>query len=726
MQSFAFITKPLTNVTKDDVKFNWGQEQNAAFESLKSYMSMEPILKAPDFGRTWYIITDACDIGIAAWLGQRYDGKIHPVAYFSRQLRKAEVSLQRDAMELECLAILEGLKKFRPLVWGQRIVIMSDKSALQWLLSRSTYKSARLTRWAMAVQGFNAQILHLPGTLNRVADALSRNPVEVDEETENKAVPILEACDQANISLIGLFPKAQLPSHKEVLLRINALRANEPDVVESDIEQAWTIEELKKEQLQDTLLYPIINHLRNPSRIERMKIDPNIKNLDDYFLDTTGLLFVRIFDKTAELRDNEEVVVIPFSMQSKVAAMVHDTFIGGHAAVDRTLFACKRRFYWRGMRKTIEKYIDKCTICKLHKGRPHPRQPLRKYPLPDKPFDTISMDLIGPLKITSNGNKYILVVTDFLTRYVSVKPLVDKSANAVAEGLWEVWCEHGAPGTMYSDSGAEFRNAILKEMSKNFGIRHSHVAVYHPASNGLCERKNQAILSVLRCFTDLEEWDKVLYTCQLSVNAAYSRSLGDSPFFILKGKDPEMPYTRFAKPTHTYAETLTFEQERQRREHYVLDKVREKLLEESDRSARQLQKRCKEKTLKVDDRVFIKRMQKKGESKLSPKWKGPYRVVSQKNPGVYKLRDLYTGKITEQHIENISQKVLVARESEIPLNECPNARLPFPQPEVQQVGRQTKHVYEGSLEDNWVDDSYWLRSSSKKQQNKEISMANSI
>ena len=726
VKGFAFIAKPLTEMTKESVKFNWGMDQQAAFDELKSTMTQEPILKAPDFSRVWYVITDACDIGIAGWLGQRYDGKIHAVAYFSRQLRKPELSLKRDAMELETLAILESLQKFRPLIWGQRIVILSDNNALMWLFNKSTYKSARLTRWAMSVQGFNATLLHLPGTLNRVADALSRNPICIDEDTENKAVSILDHCDQVNVSLIGCFEKIKPPPHKEVLLKINSLRNNEKEVEETGREQAWTIEEMKAKQSSDTLLKPIIEYLRQPTHIAKMKVDPNIKNLEDYFLDPSGILFIRISDKAAELREGEEVVVIPFSLQKTAAALMHDSFLGGHAALERTLFAAKRKFFWRGMKQTIEKYISNCHLCKLHKGRPHPKPPLRKYPLPEKPFDTISMDLIGPLKLTSQGNRYILVVTDFLTRYVSVKPLPDKTANAVAESLCQIFCEHGAPRIMYSDSGAEFRNAVLTEMAKNFRIKHILLAVYHPASNGLVERKNQSIIQVLKCFMDLEDWDKVLYTTQLAVNAAYCRTLGDSPFFVLKGKDPDLPYTRFARPAHTYAEVLTYEQERQRREHYVLEKVKEKLLEEADKSARSIQKKCKDKSLQIDDRVFIKRKQKKNEGKLSPKWKGPYRVMSRKTPNQYKLKDLYTGKITDQHIENISKNITVARESEIPLAECPTARLPFPQPEEEEIGRQPKEIPEGAPDDNWIDDSYWLRSRSKKTQPDKNRIANSV
>ena len=182
------------------------------------------------------------------------------------------------------------------------------------------------------------------------------------------------------------------------------------------------------------------------------------------------------------------------------------------------------------MKKTITNYVDNCKICQVHKGRAHPKQPLRKFPLPDRPFETISTDLIGPLNVTSSHHKYILVVTDFLTRYCAIKPLHNKSANEVAEKLWEIWCEHGTPHTMFSDSGLEFRNQILKEMNKKLQVKHSFVAVYHPSSNGLCERKNSSILTTLKCFLHLEEWDKLLPTIQLAVNAAYCSSLGDSPF----------------------------------------------------------------------------------------------------------------------------------------------------------------------------------------------------
>ena len=712
---YACIAKPLTLLTRDDVEFNWGPDQQRAFQTLKDHLLKEPILRAPDFSRCWYIVTDACDIGIGAWLGQRYEGFLHPVAYFSRQLRKNELGLKRDAMDLETLSILESLKKFRPLIWGQKIVVMSDNSALQWLFSKSTYKSARLTRWALAIAGFNVDILHYPGSMNRVADSLSRNPVpiQMDDDMEAKAQTIVEACDDQGISLIGLYSKQILPSQKEILLRINGIRNQQKDVEETDLQQAWTIEELERKQNSDVLLKPIIEYLKNPSEMNKKKIDPNIKTIDSYFLDSNKILFIKINDPKAELRTDEEVLVIPHSLQTLATSIIHDTVLGGHMASERTIFAAKRRFYWRHMDTFIKKYVNKCKVCMLHKGRSHPKQPLRRYPVPDKFFDVVSTDLIGPLPLTSSGNKYILVVTDFLSRYTTIKPLPNKSADTTAEGLWSIFCEHGTPSILYSDSGCEFRNGVLKEMAKNFKFSHIRVAVYHPSSNGLCERKNASILSALKCFLDLDEWDKCLPTAQLAVNSAYTSALGDSPFFIYKGKDPELPATRFAKPKFSYADSSNFEQGRQKREHFVMESVKEKLLEAADRNCRQRAKHCKEKTLQVEDRVFIRRIQKKNESKLIPKWQGPYRILSQKNPGVYKLKDLKTGKVSEVHIENIKERVIMARESEIPLIECPEARLPFPKEENILTGNlgQDKRIPEGAADDNWIDVSHVLETS---------------
>ena len=143
-----------------------------------------------------------------------------------------------------------------------------------------------------------------------------------------------------------------------------------------------------------------------------------------------------------------------------------------------------------------------------------------------------------------------------------------------------------------------------------------------------------------------------------------------------------------------------------------LEIVKQKLLEAADINCRKRQKVCKEKQLNVGDRVFIRRIQKKGESKLIPRWKGPYRILERKSPNVYRIKCVTSGKTTDQHIENIKSSV-IARESEIPLDECPNARLPFQEEEPEEsvkpvTRRRSPRINEGSEHDNWIDDTFWL------------------
>lgn len=122
IKDYAKIAAPLTCLTRKDSKFQWREVENHAFEQLKQALTSSPVLKKPDFERPFEIHTDASGVAIGACLMQGDDnGHLHPVAYFSRKLRDAEV--RYPAIDAEALAVVEGVRAFDPYVYGCKFVI---------------------------------------------------------------------------------------------------------------------------------------------------------------------------------------------------------------------------------------------------------------------------------------------------------------------------------------------------------------------------------------------------------------------------------------------------------------------------------------------------------------------------------------------------------------------------------------------------------------------------
>jgi len=661
VDGYAKKANALTKLTSEKNPFVWGDEQENAFNVLRENLVTEPVLKAPDFRKTWYLSTDASQGAIGAVLAQRYEGHFCPVAYYSRQLKAAES--RYTTMEKEALAIIEALKKFKPLVWGLEVVVLSDNRSLHWLFHKAKDGNARVTRWALTAQSFGAKIMYHPGRLNAAADALSRikvpDGIEAEEVERTSQMIINEAEDCQIVCILAVEPSGEMPEEEQD---------------EEEDGPPWSLEEMIREQREDPLYGPVIRYLKDVTEINRKKVDPNLE-VKDFFMDQK-LLYKQIQHRNS-MRKVEEVLCVPRSLVSKALALVHLAPLGGHGAEERTKFRAKRLFTWRGMDKDISRYCQQCLTCQRFKGRGHPLTPLRRYPVPEEPFQTLAMDLMGPFPLTEAGNKYILVITDFLTRFAVVEALPDKTAEAVAKSIYGIFLQYGVPKTVLTDQGREFRNKFLRCMAKTLGFDHHQIVAYHPASNGLCERTNQQVLSILRGLVDGKEhyWDQYLAEAQLALNAAYHSAIGDTPYYVMFGRDAKTPAEWWTRPTTSYRlPNEDFVATRTQRSQEVYEYVRDNLLRAADRQCKTRMKKSKDTSLREGTRVFVKAIRKKGDSKLSPKWEGPYRVVKEVKPYVYQLRDLQTRGFREVHLENMK----VALEATIPRALAPGARKPYP------------------------------------------------
>ncbi|ROT85906.1 hypothetical protein C7M84_004043 [Penaeus vannamei] len=173
IEKFGIIAEPLTRLLKKDAPFTWTGEQQQAFEILKQRLTEAPILSFPDFNETFYLATDASSIGLGAALMQRHDGRYKPIAFASRKLNQAESNY--SVTDLEALAVVWALKHFREIILGYNVHVLTDHRPLKYILTDSKHVKGRQARWLDTLLEFNPKIDYMPGSANKVADALSRN-----------------------------------------------------------------------------------------------------------------------------------------------------------------------------------------------------------------------------------------------------------------------------------------------------------------------------------------------------------------------------------------------------------------------------------------------------------------------------------------------------------------------------------------------------------------------
>ncbi|KZR95899.1 Uncharacterized protein APZ42_010059, partial [Daphnia magna] len=170
--NFAQVAYPLTVMEGKGV-FRWGEPERNGFSELKAALVKAAQLAHPDYSKNFEVHPDACDYGIGAALMQERNGHPMPICFVSRVLNKSERNY--TITEKECLAIVWAVKKFRPYIWGTKIVVKTDHHALCWLMTKQEL-SGRLERWSLSLQEYDISIHYKKGSLHDDADALSRYP----------------------------------------------------------------------------------------------------------------------------------------------------------------------------------------------------------------------------------------------------------------------------------------------------------------------------------------------------------------------------------------------------------------------------------------------------------------------------------------------------------------------------------------------------------------------
>lgn len=304
----------------------------------------------------------------------------------------------------------------------------------------------------------------------------------------------------------------------------------------------------------------------------------------------------------------------------------HDNPLGGHFGVSKTYKKIRRKFKWRGMKKYIASHIRKCKKCQQNKAGRGVKMNLRLTNVSDKPFDKVYVDIVGPLPMTLNGNKYIVSMVDDLTRFVEFTPVPDQTAETIARALYEdILSRYTIPRSLVTDNGSNFVGSVFKSVCKLLGVKKLRTTPYHPQGN-LVERQHSTLGNYLRNFIDGHpgNWDLFLRSAAHAYNNTPHESTGFPPMELLFGFVAEIPTNLKRKPEPIY-NFNEYKSELRYKLQKSFELARKHLLKKKEVAKEYYDKKASPCHFKVGDKVLIKNECR--TSKFSSHWNGPYEVL---------------------------------------------------------------------------------------------------
>ncbi|KHJ80511.1 integrase core domain protein, partial [Oesophagostomum dentatum] len=478
---FSYIAAPLNALLRKNTHFHWNKAHEDAFLSLKEALTNAPTLASPIIGQPYTIHTDASTTGLGACLLQEnpHTRMEHPIAYCSRPLNRHEKNY--SIIELEALAIVFALKHFYPYVANAPITLITDHAPLKSLMYRSDLVG-RLAKYQIAIQAYDICIAYRPGKHNNFCDFLSRYPV-------------------AAINAIDI---VQIPSLSDI-----------------------------KEAQQDSSYGSLINFLTGKSQ------DPPeqfINTLDKYSM-YNGALYYTVHKKS-------KLVVSKSDQQQRIVAVFHDNpLVGSHLGIRKTYKNVSDKYYWPRMYQTVVSYVKSCPSCQNVKTPAGNiiREELGAFPIPQRPFERVHTDIIGPLPQCIYGNRYISITVCAFSKFIVCTPMVNQTAELVVKALVnDVISKHGIPSEIVSDRGSNYTSELFLQINKTLGISNKLTTSYNHKANGQVERMVKVITDSLTiyCSDARDLWSDFLQPIVFAYNCSVNDSTGYSPFFVIHGRHP--------------------------------------------------------------------------------------------------------------------------------------------------------------------------------------------
>ena len=574
VRNFASTARPMVDLTKKGKKFLWSEACENAFNSLKRALISADVMGYPLNEAGEFILdVDASDLGIGAVLHQVQGGKETVLAYASRSLNKAEANY--CITEKELLAARYFIEYFRQYLLGRRFLVRSDHQSLVWLFQLKEPRG-KIAGWIEILSQYDFAIQYRPGKKQPHCDALLRceNPRACDCPQQDTMEPLkcgpCRKCVKRAQDMVHEKLYKDLTTHESALQQDTQTAKGVDELPEavpgpsskpdsSDCTQpdphlitSWfqgkSTAELRKLQENDSDIGPILRAFaseRRPTSQEMSVMSPASRH---YWIIWDALFFQDslLCKKFIKKDGTGEYIqfIVPTSMKKEVLHQMHDSVLSGHLGCKKTKAKIIQHFYWYSLRDDIKLHIQKCDVCAADKKPTKvPKAPLGHLNA-GAPGDYVATDYLGPLPVTSRGNRYILLLTDHFTKYVEIIPVPDMTAEICAQKILNEFISRwGCPLSVHSDQGRTYKSQVFKQLCRMLEIRKTRTSPRHPQGNGQSERFNRTLLRMVKAYLcgEQKDWDLHLGCLAGAYRATPNESTKLSPNLLTIGREVRLP-----------------------------------------------------------------------------------------------------------------------------------------------------------------------------------------
>ena len=537
-----YILGPIHRISGSKTKFDWGPEQQEAFEKAKGLLVTHVSLALPvnDPAATIILTTDASSTGWSGVLAQlQKDGTEAPLGNRSGNFTGS--SLNWPIREKELFALVDCAEAFYVHLMAVDFIWRTDNKALSTLANASLkVKPAkvkeRLVGWMNFLSQFSFSTELKKGTDPSMAlcDHMSRI-IHDDRSRAHKST-----CEDGDSS--GKIE--EVTDEKDA---INAIAEKE------EKEEPEEVEESDDTEMPET-------HLRMPFWVKHampvvdmgiaQQNDPHIVKRSGPYVKLAKFLRKKLKRKNIFRITEENIhevmtlngwkILVPESLERKVFEYHHLPIHNSH---NKMIPEIQKTMFIPRLRKKLREYLNDCQLCVSVFKRKKKKLPGVKTSTPNHPFMCCAADLVGPLPLTLEGNKYVLTYMCQLTNWVEYRALPSKTAESTLKALDDIFQTVLPPLSLMTDNGREFINKHTEEYLSQLGVYHQRITPYHPESNGQIERMHGTFKEQ---FIFLEKsdkeltWDKELKNIALCLNLTRQAS-GYSPYQLVHGFIPYRP-----------------------------------------------------------------------------------------------------------------------------------------------------------------------------------------